>query len=112
MQDAIEVDLGGHCPAILRPTLGAAISLSKRHGGLMNVLAALERYDFDIAVEVVEAGMRVGAEQHQIIAEKVFSAGVVALTPNLVRFVILLANGGRPLKEKGEEAEQSERPFV
>ncbi|MDQ0347861.1 hypothetical protein [Ancylobacter vacuolatus] len=108
--DEIEIQLGGSV-VTLRPTLGAAMGMSKRHGGLMNVLAGLERYDLAMAADVVSAGTGAGADQRQAIEEKVFAAGLAGLVSPLVRFVILLSNGGRS-PEEPEEAKGVERPFA
>lgn len=108
--DAIEISLSGS-PVTFRPTLGAAMDLSRRHGGLMNVLAGLERYDLSMAADVVAAGTSAASDQRQDIEEKVFAAGLAGLVPHLVRFVILLSNGGRAPDEPAE-AKEAERPFV
>lgn len=108
--DAIEIALGG-ATVTLRPTLGAATDISRRHGGLMNVLAGLERYDLSMAADVVAAGISAPSDQRQAIEEKVFAAGLAGLVPHLVRFVILLSNGGRAPDEPSE-AKETERPFV
>lgn len=108
--DAIEIALGG-ATVTLRPTLGAAMDLSRRHGGLINVLAGLECYDLSMAADVVLAGMGAASDQRQAIEEKVFAAGLAGLVPHLVRFVILLSNGGRAPDEPAE-AKEADRPFV
>lgn len=107
--DEIEITVGGERAFVLRPTLGAAKWLNQRHGGLMNLLIALDRYDLAAAVDVVHAGT--GSTDMQAIEEKVYAAGLALLTPDLVRFVILLSHGGRKPDEKDEEEATGERPL-
>ncbi|WGD32013.1 hypothetical protein AncyloWKF20_09420 [Ancylobacter sp. WKF20] len=96
---------------VLLPTLGAALDLNKRHGGLMNLLAALERYDLNAAVDVVLAGLNRPVDEREATTAQVFGAGLMTLTPDLVRFVIVLANGGRAPSGDEAEAKEPPRPF-
>lgn len=111
MQESLTLQLAGQ-PVSLLPTLGAAVELNKRHGGLMNLLAALDRYDLNAAVDVVLAARGLPEARRPDTAEAVFTEGLAMLTPTLVRFVILLAHGGRAPSERDEEAKEEQRPFA
>lgn len=108
--DGVSIDLGGRDRS-LSPTLGAAMELNKRYGGLMNLLAALERYDLAAAIDVVLCGLNLPEAQRQRATEDVYQTGLVSLTPALIRYVIVLANGGRAPKAAEEEAKPEMRPF-
>lgn len=95
----------------LRPTLGAAITLNNRHGGLMNLLAALERYDLEAATDVVLAGLERGEARREETRREVYGIGMMMLVPELTRFAIMLANGGRAPSATDEEAISDQRPF-
>ena len=111
MRDGITLHLAGQ-PVELVPTLGAAVELNRRHGGLMNLLAALDRYDLNAAVDVVLAARGLPEASRQETTAAVYEHGLATLTPDLVRFVILLSNGGRSPTEKDEEAKEADRPFA
>lgn len=97
-------------PATLSPTLGAALRLNALHGNLGALLAKLEAYDLKAAADTVHYGLgRPDAEMKRT-TEEVFAAGLVDLAPQLIAYVIRLANGGRPLKS-GEEDKATDGPF-
>lgn len=106
----VTIDLSG-TPATLRPLLGAAITLDKKYGGFGRLLGALEGYQLSAAIDVVLLGLGRDEAERPATTEQVFKAGLVDLTPHLIRFVIMLANGGRPLKTEEEEPTARERPF-
>lgn len=111
MREHISLHLDGQSVDLL-PTLGAAVELNRRHGGFMNLLAALDRYDLNAAVDVVLAARGLSEGRRQETTEAVFGEGLATLTPDLVRFVILLAHGGRAPNERDEEAKEDQRPFA
>ncbi|WP_454917284.1 hypothetical protein [Xanthobacter sediminis] len=108
MDGHVEVTLAGQS-ATLVPTLGCAMELCRRHGSLGDLLAKLESYDLPAAVDTVRCGLGRPERDHGAVAEDVFATGLVDLTAPLVRFVIILANGGKPLKR--EEGDEPGGPF-
>lgn len=107
MEGHVEIALVGG-GVTLSPTLGCAMGLCAKHGSLGDVLAKLESYDLNAAVDVVH--LACGRFERKDVAQYVYDTGLVDLAPQLVRFVIMLANGGRPLK--AEEEEKPGAPFV
>ena len=104
----INITLAGQ-PATLSPTLGAAIRLNTLHGNFGSLLAKLEAYDLKAAAETVNYGLGRAPADLERTTEEVFATGLVDLTPNLIGFVIRLANGGKPLATG--EAEETTDPF-
>lgn len=107
MEGHVEITLAGDS-ITLAPTLGCALELCRKHGSLGAVLDKLEAYDLNAATDVVQAGL--GFLKREVVAQQVYDAGLVDLTPALVRFVIMLANGGKPMK--AEEEEKPGGPFA
>ena len=110
LEGHVEIPLAGST-ATLAPSLGAAMELNRRHQNFGALLGKLEAYDLGAAVDVVHLGLGRGDGERKLSEEQVFAGGLVALTPDLIRFVIMLANGGRPLKpDSGEE--KADAPFA
>lgn len=109
LEGTVEIPLGAGL-VTLEPTLGAALELCRRHQSFGALLAKLEAYDLPACVDVVQVARGGGASERRAFEELVFENGVVTLAPLLIRFVIMLANGGRPLTDAEEEADAT-RPF-
>lgn len=106
----VQITLAGQ-PVTLVPTLGAAIRLSGIHGGFGALLGKLETYDLKASTETVLHGLGRVETEMQRTTEEVFHTGLVDLAPDLVRYVIRLANGGRPLKQE-EDGPAANSPFA
>ncbi len=89
----VEIKLDGS-PVTLRPTLKAARRVSGA-GGFQGVVNRLQSGDIEHYIAVVAAGLD---KQNREVEEKVFRTGLPALADGLVRFVNLLANGGKPFR--------------
>lgn len=110
LEGHVEIPLAGST-ATLAPSLGAAMELCRRHQNFGTLLGKLEAYDLPASVDVVHLALGRGDGERRTTEEEVFSTGLVTLTPLLVRFVIMLANGGRPLKpDSGDE--KPDAPFA
>ena len=94
MEGEVEIGIDGES-VTLRPSLGAAMALNQEFGSFGGLLSELEAYNLGAAIKVVK---RAG-EFHD--EERIFKTGLVEITPSLIRFVIMLANGGKPLAESG-----------
>lgn len=102
LEGEVHITLAGQ-PVTLSPTLGAAIRLNSLYGSLGALLGRLESYDMEAATETVLQGSgRTKSDSRRTTAE-VFQAGLMDLTPYLIHFVILLVNGGKPVKHEEEE---------
>ena len=88
----VEIDLNGKTET-LRCTLKAA-KLVNSGGGYGEVLRKLAVFDHDAYVHVVAAGM---GKKPGDVEDAVYRAGLPSLTEPLSEYVMLLANGGRPL---------------
>lgn len=105
----VEITLAGQ-PATLKPTLGAALELSRRHGSFGALLAKVEALDLVASVDVIVFGLGHEDREYEATAREVFETGLLGLMPSLGRFVFMLANGGRPPKD-GEASEDAAGPF-
>ncbi len=91
----IAIKLDGK-PVALRPTRKAAVAVSSA-GGFQNVVNRLQSGDLIYYDMVVAAGLD---KKPADVGEAVFRSGLPALADGLVRYVNLLANGGRPYLPK------------
>lgn len=105
----VNITLNG-VSATLSPTLGAALRLNTMHGSLGALIGKLEAYDLKAAADTVHFGLGRSDDQIKRTTEEVFSSGLVDLVPDLISYVIRLANGGKPLKAE-EEDKATDGPF-
>jgi hypothetical protein len=92
----VEIILEGQ-PAILRPSLRAAQTVSRHAGGVVGAMQAVGRFDFDVIVLVVAQGLgKVKTDELSAVAEQVYATGLTDLVPKLTEFLTNIANGGRP----------------
>jgi hypothetical protein len=98
----VAITLDGE-PRHLTPTLNAATGISRQFGGLQAAQQRVLAQDLDAYVAIVRfgLGLRTDAEAKGL-AEKVFAAGVRDMALPLVEFLIILANGGKPVEDKAE----------
>ncbi|QTL03149.1 hypothetical protein J5J86_20715 [Aquabacter sp. L1I39] len=110
LEGHVSITLAG-APATLAPTLGAALHLTALHGNFGSLLAKLEAYDLKAAADVVHHGLGRTDPEKPRTTEEVFSTGLVGLTPDLIGYVIRLANGGKPLSDTEEGVGNGDAPF-
>ena len=105
---------------VLKPSLHAVRTLSRRYGGLQLVVDKIAKLDFDVIVDVLEAGLQVPNGNPKTRAEleaSVYASGLSDQTGGLptaaVKFVMILVNGGRVPPEDGAlEAAQPNPPIA
>lgn len=85
---------------VLRPTLRAAQTLSRQADGLMGAIERVSRFDLDTITSVVALGLDKPTKD---VADAVWRTGVSDLAPAAIRFLGILANGGRPSDGSGGE---------
>jgi len=90
----------------LRPSLAAAIAISRKEGGIMAIVQACTRFDLDAIAFVVAQGL--GRPSSEV-AEQIYSTGIAKVAPAAIQFCTILANGGRPLGDTGGEAKGNPR---
>jgi hypothetical protein len=95
----VELSVSGE-KVVLRPSLNAAIKLSTQPGGLSKMVERCTDLDFDAICDVliIGGGMTVGQETK----EDIFKEGIINLVLPCVRFLNLLATGGKPADESEE----------
>lgn len=104
----VRITLAGQEVTLL-PTLGAAVRLNHLHGDFGSLLGKLESYDLAAASDTVHWALGRSEADRQRTTEEVFAAGLIELAPSLIHYVILLANGGKPLQSREEGRENG--PF-
>ena len=91
---------------VLKPSLHAMRTLSRKYGGLEPLIKKIGLLDFDTIVDVMMAGMQITPDpkRHRELEELVFSSGLSdqsgALPSLCVRYVIILMHGGKPPAEE------------
>lgn len=91
-------------PRVLHPTLRAITMISASHGGLAKVRDALASQDFGAVVNVVRWGLNLSDTDAKKLPEQIFQTGVTSdLLVPLIRFVGILANGGKPMPDDPPE---------
>ncbi len=96
----VEITLNGTV-AKLRPSLGAAKRVNSA-GGFANVVSRLQAADLDFYIMVVAAGMNKKTAE---VEEAVYLTGLPALGADVVKFVNILANGGKPFEPDAPRGE-------
>jgi len=91
----------------LTPSPDAIISLSAKYDGLGPLINALQRVNVQASVDVVVVGAGAKDKEAKTLANKVVREGVTKLMPQLLEFVFILANGGKPLKEADDDGEKN-----
>ena len=92
--------------AVLRPSLKAAQTLSRQADGLMGAIERVTRFDLDTLISVIALGVDKPAKE---VAEAVWRTGVSELAPHAIKFLGILANGGRPADSSGGEEDADPR---
>lgn len=98
----------------MKPSLHAAMTLSRIFGGLQAVIDRITRFDLAAIQQVIELGIqfRGSASQKQALAESIYKAGLTDDTGRLpehcIEYVHVLMRGGRPVPEIGEDQDGGE----
>jgi hypothetical protein len=92
----VEIELGGE-KRVLRPTLDAALTISRQNGGILAATNAVGRFDFDVIVSVVTLGLGLKGNDAKAVPEMVFEAGLTNLIDPVSTYLTIIANGGKPL---------------
>lgn len=106
----VEIDLNGQT-ITLRPTLRAMNAISSL-GGLGKVRQALVDQEFTTVVSVIMHGANMaGTRDAKELPEAVYKNGLDApLLVGLIKFVAILANGGKPLPENEDDSQPRALP--
>lgn len=95
---------------VLRPTLNAALSISRQAGGIRGAIDAVLKMDLDVIVRTIQLGLGVQtARLLKDLPERVWQAGLTddqgQLAAKCVEYLHVLANGGKPIERKEEDTE-------
>ena len=89
----VEINLDGKSET-LRCTLAAAKRVNAM-GGFQNAVNRVNTADLDYYIQIVAAGVN---KKPADVEQAVFRTGLPALSGSLVKFINLLANGGKPFR--------------
>lgn len=105
----VEITLNGKVET-LRPTLAAAKRVNAQ-GGFAHVVGRIQAADLEAYILVVAAGLNKKTSDKigdVSLEEAVYKTGLPALGAEVVKFVNLLANGGKPMESEGGEGGSGE----
>lgn len=105
----LAITLGEH-EVVLKPTLKAAMSLSRSPGGLTKMAARCLDLEFEAIQSVIVAGM--DGKFSRDLAELIYQAGVINLSAACITFINIVANGGQPLGDDEPDDETAESEVV
>lgn len=96
----VPITLGGE-DRLLSPSLQACLNLTKLAGpdGLMGLVNRLSRYEFDVLVQVIAAGLGFAGQGPKELTGLVYDGGLHKMVPLAIRFVNHVMNGGRPVAD-------------
>lgn len=103
----VEIDLDGET-MMLKPSLKAAQTLSRQNGGISAAIQAVSKLEFDVLVQVITLG--IGASDSKQVAEKVWRTGMTTLAAPAIKYLSIIANGGRPLDDENRGGEEEQDP--
>lgn len=86
----------------LTANLFAAKGISRHFGGFQSAMNKVASGDLDAFTAVVRYGLGIRSDaEAKDIESQVFRAGILRLTAPLTEFVLICANGGKPIDETG-----------
>ncbi len=98
----IEITLNGKVET-LRPSLGAAKRVNST-GGFAHVVNRIQAADLDFYILVVAAGL---GKKNAEVEDAVYRTGLPALGADVVKFVNILANGGKPFESEAVAGDET-----
>jgi hypothetical protein len=108
----VPIELAGET-RILRPTLRAITNISQAYGGLAKARAALAEQDFAAAVTVIRWGVGMSDNEAKRLPDLVYDTGLtIELLLPLIRYIGILANGGKPLPDEPLDADAEDASAV
>lgn len=102
MTGDVEIILNGKAET-LRPSLGAAKRVNAA-GGFSNVVSRIQAVDLEFYILVVAAGL---GKKNAEVEDAVYKTGLPALGADVVKFINILANGGKPFEPETSDGETS-----
>jgi hypothetical protein len=104
---------------VLKPSWGAAQAISRQYGGISGAVERVVRMDIDVTVQVILLGLGyLGTRKPPTdLAERIWRTGFTdrtgAIGETTVKYLHILANGGKPLPEDGPAgSDGTENPSI
>lgn len=92
----------------LRPSLKACTTLSRAQGGITGLVQKCLNYEFDTILSIIVAGLGMVGTGSKDLPERVYKTGLTELAAPCIRYLHIVANGGRyPLVQGEEEMDES-----
>ncbi|WP_430436865.1 hypothetical protein [Oceanibaculum nanhaiense] len=105
----VEIELDGET-VTLKPTYGATTRIEKRFGGWQGAVQAAAAVNTETLAFIVQQGLGLKDSDYPRLREAVWRSGAMDLTGPVIRYLRILANGGKPLDEDGDStAEDPEK---
>lgn len=100
----------GDREVVLKPSLHAIMTISRTTGGIVGAIQRVGNLDFETVALVVTLGLGMSGNSREVreLPEKIYQSGIMGLVPDVIRYLTILSNGGRPPPE--EVAHDSENP--
>lgn len=91
----VEIEIEGET-LVLRPNLKAAQTISRQTGGIRSALSSVANFDLDAISTVVALGLGLEGKVAAALPERIYDTGIGSLVAPVTRYLVILANGGRP----------------
>jgi hypothetical protein len=95
----------------LIPSPEAILGLSNKYGGLSPLNQAIGRVDVQAMVDIMIFGLSLEGKEAKDMAKAVIMSDKTEIAQKLSQFVMICANGGKPLKAETAEEEGSKGPL-
>jgi len=103
----VEIEIGGNT-FVLKPNLKAAQTISRQTGGIRAALTAVSSFDLDTITTVIALGLNWDSKAAAALPEMVYETGVGSLVAPVTKYLVILANGGRPVgDDEGGEGDEN-----
>lgn len=107
----VELELEDGDKLTLKPTWGAAQAISRNLGGISGAVERVVRLDIDATVQVIMFGLGYFGTRKppNDLAERIWKTGFTdrsgGIAETTIKYLNILANGGKPLPEDGGSGE-------
>lgn len=93
---------------VLKPTLRALTVISSQYNGLSKARELIVAQDFAAAVFIIRQGLNLNDREAKTLPDEVYENGLnIDLLVPLLRFMGILANGGKPMPDDPVDELQS-----
>lgn len=88
---------------VLKPTLYACQTISRRTGGLVEAVRRIGNLDVDEIIHVISLGLGHANGEDKDLGEKIFRTGVAEVALAAVKYLNAISNGGKAPAEKSQD---------